>query len=106
MMEWKEERDSSPDASIRKIVKMISNVRAELGRMPLTRGQRRALDEDFDEIDRELGWAAWQIGQIKTRLRDEREAREELEEYVARPKDGGATTAPGPETMGREGPQR
>lgn len=67
-----------PDATIRKVVGILNDARAHLDGVSGNELEVAALRDTLDIVDAELGWAAWQVGVLKTRVNEERRAKEEF----------------------------
>ncbi|MGI8708071.1 MAG: hypothetical protein ACR2LG_07725 [Actinomycetota bacterium] len=67
-----------PDATIRKVVGILNDARAHLDGMSGNELEVATLRDTLDMVDAELGWAAWQIGVLKTRVNEERRAKDEF----------------------------
>ncbi len=67
-----------PDATIRKVVGILNDAREHLDRMSGNELEVAVLRDTLHIVDAELGWAAWQVGMLKTRINEERRAKEEF----------------------------
>ncbi|MDQ5874798.1 MAG: hypothetical protein M3526_05390, partial [Actinomycetota bacterium] len=67
-----------PDGTIRKVVGVLNDAREHLDRMSGNELEVAVLRDTLHIVDAELGWAAWQVGVLKTRVNEERRAKDEF----------------------------
>ncbi len=78
-------KQPQPDKAIRKVISILDRARSQhLDKIRGSKKDVKAMTEALQEVDAELGYAAWQVGVLKSQVHKQREARKHTETQLVR----------------------